>query len=140
METFRTAAAILQQQCGDAINTYIISMTTEGAQLLEVLLLAREARLFRPREGVSQLHIVPLFETPDALQWRGRCLDSFHFSRALTPSYNSGLECQRAVTPEQSGTPAMPTAERQAPLRATGRGLGRTRWQAVIRNHWGKSA
>ena len=51
IQTFRTAAAILEQQCPEALGTYIISSTTEPAHLLEVLLLAREARLFRPGGG-----------------------------------------------------------------------------------------
>ncbi len=68
IETFRTVAALLDQQCPEAIGTYIISSTTEPAHLLEVLLLAREARLFRPAEGVSRLDIVPLFEALEPLQ------------------------------------------------------------------------
>ena len=51
VQTFRTIAAILERQCPDAIRTYIISMATEPAHLLEVLLLAREAGLFRPARG-----------------------------------------------------------------------------------------
>jgi phosphoenolpyruvate carboxylase len=62
VRTFRTAAAILEQQAPEALHTYIISSTTEPVHLLEVLLFAREARLFRPEEGVSRLDIVPLFE------------------------------------------------------------------------------
>jgi phosphoenolpyruvate carboxylase len=66
--TFRTMAAILEQQCPGALATYIISSTTEPAHLLEVLVLAREARLFRPAEGISRIDIVPLFEALDPLQ------------------------------------------------------------------------
>ena len=68
VETFRTIAAILEQQCPEAIETYIISGATESAHLLEVLLLAREARLFRPADGVSRLNIVPLFEDLQSLR------------------------------------------------------------------------
>ena len=67
IETFRTMAAILAQQCPEALGTYIISSTTEPAHLLEVLLLAREARLFRPADGVSRIDIVPLFEALEPL-------------------------------------------------------------------------
>ena len=68
VETFRTIAAVLEQQCPEAMETYIISGATESAHLLEVLLLAREARLFRPADGVSRLNIVPLFENLESLR------------------------------------------------------------------------
>jgi phosphoenolpyruvate carboxylase len=76
IETFRITAAILEQQCPDAMGTYIISSTTQPAHLLEVLVLAREARLFSPapapgqegERGISRLDIVPLFEALEPLQ------------------------------------------------------------------------
>ena len=55
VQTFRTMAAILEQQCDASIDDYIISGTTEPAHLLEVLLLAREARLFRPADASAGL-------------------------------------------------------------------------------------
>ena len=67
IETFRAASAILEHQCPEAIENYIISGTGDAAHLLEVLLLAREARLFRPADGVSRVNIIPLFETLEAL-------------------------------------------------------------------------
>ncbi len=66
--TFRRVAAILEQLAPEAVENYIISMTMEPAHLLEVLLMAREAGLHRPDEGVSRLNIVPLFETLNELQ------------------------------------------------------------------------
>jgi phosphoenolpyruvate carboxylase len=68
VETFRTMAAILEQQCPEAIDTYIVSGATEPAHLLEVLLLAREARLFQPDAGISRLNLVPLFEAHAPLE------------------------------------------------------------------------
>jgi len=68
VQTFRTIAAVLEQQCPAAIESYIISGTTEPANLLEVLLLAREARLFCPAEGISRLDFVPLLEARESLQ------------------------------------------------------------------------
>ncbi len=68
IQTFRAIAAVLEQQCPEAIETYIISGAGEPAHMLEVLLFAREARLFRPAEGVSLLNIVPLFETLEPLR------------------------------------------------------------------------
>lgn len=68
VETFRTIETILEHQCPEAIENCIISGTGDAAHLLEVLLLAREARLFRPADGVSRVNIIPLFETLDALR------------------------------------------------------------------------
>ncbi|MDY3556346.1 phosphoenolpyruvate carboxylase [Gemmata sp. JC717] len=68
VRTFRTMAAVLEQRCPEALGTYIISSTTEPAHLLEVLLFAREARLFRPAEGVSRIDVVPLFEALEPLR------------------------------------------------------------------------
>lgn len=67
VQTFRTVAALLENQCPEAIENYVISGATEPAHVLEVLLLAREARLFRPAEGISRLNIVPLFESLEPL-------------------------------------------------------------------------
>lgn len=67
VQTFRTLSSILEQQCPEAVEYYIISGCQEPAHLLEVLLLAREARLFRPEDGISRLHIVPLFEDSASL-------------------------------------------------------------------------
>jgi phosphoenolpyruvate carboxylase len=68
IRTFRTMAAVLEQRCPEAMGTYIISSTTDPAHLLEVLLLAREARLFQPAAGVSRIDIVPLFEALEPLR------------------------------------------------------------------------
>lgn len=63
VETFRTIAAVLEQWSPEQIQTYIVSMTTGASDVLGVLLLAKEAGLYRPKEGLSRLHIAPLFET-----------------------------------------------------------------------------
>ena len=68
IQTFRTAAAIIDQLSPDTLHTYIISMSTGASDLLAVLLLAREAGLFDPANGISRLDIVPLFETGDDLK------------------------------------------------------------------------
>lgn len=68
IRTFRTMAAIIEQRCPDALGTYIISSTTEAVHLLEVLVFAREARLFHPFRGTSRIDIVPLFEALEPLR------------------------------------------------------------------------
>jgi phosphoenolpyruvate carboxylase len=68
IQTFRTVSALLEQQCAESIENYIISGATQPSDVLEVLLLAKEARLFRPHESVSRINVVPLFEALDPLR------------------------------------------------------------------------
>lgn len=59
----------LQEEFGVEIcRTYIISMSHEASDLLEVLLLAKESGLFDPTTATGTLHVIPLFETVDDLQ------------------------------------------------------------------------
>jgi phosphoenolpyruvate carboxylase len=59
----------LQQEFGPRIcRTYVISMSHTVSDLLEVLLLAKEAGLVDPVEKRSQLLVIPLFETVEDLQ------------------------------------------------------------------------
>lgn len=59
----------LQQEFGPRIcRTYVISMSHTVSDLLEVLLLAKEAGLVDPVEKTSQLLVIPLFETVEDLQ------------------------------------------------------------------------
>ena len=68
IETFRMLR-YLQQEFGIGIcHTYVISMSNHGSDLLEVLLLAKEAGLYDPFTGVGTLNVVPLFETVEDLQ------------------------------------------------------------------------
>jgi phosphoenolpyruvate carboxylase len=68
LATFHVIRAAIER--GDAaIGSYIVSMTHSVSDMLEPLLIAREAGLFRVRDGVTEsaLDIVPLFETIDDL-------------------------------------------------------------------------
>ena len=68
IETMRIVRK-LQQEFGQKIcQTYIISMTKSVSDLLEVLLLAKEAGLYDPATGISTIHVIPLFETVDDLK------------------------------------------------------------------------
>lgn len=68
IETFRIVRS-LQQEFGVKIcQTYIISMCRDVSDVLEVLLLAKEARLFDPAIAVGSIQVVPLFETVEDLQ------------------------------------------------------------------------
>ncbi|WP_320677711.1 phosphoenolpyruvate carboxylase [Prochlorococcus sp. MIT 1300] len=59
----------LQEEFGSRIcGTYVISMSHTVSDLLEVLLLAKEAGLVDPSAGNADLLVVPLFETVEDLQ------------------------------------------------------------------------
>ncbi|MDP8964053.1 MAG: phosphoenolpyruvate carboxylase [Cyanobacteriota bacterium] len=103
IETFRMLRQ-LQQEFGLRIcQTYIISMSHEASDLLEVLLLAKEAGLYDPGTGKSNVRVVPLFETVDDLKrapavmstlfdlplYRA-CLAGGHDSSAASPQPNPG--------------------------------------------------
>ncbi|KPQ39922.1 MAG: phosphoenolpyruvate carboxylase [Phormidium sp.] len=68
IETFRIVR-LLQQEFGTELcQTYIISMSRQASDLLEVLLLAKEAGLYDPATGTGTLQVVPLFETVEDLK------------------------------------------------------------------------
>ncbi|MBF2076165.1 MAG: phosphoenolpyruvate carboxylase [Synechococcales cyanobacterium C42_A2020_086] len=70
-ETIQTLRMVrkLQQEFGPEIcQTYIISMSHHVSDMLEVLLLAKEAGLYDPATGTGTLQVVPLFETVEDLQ------------------------------------------------------------------------
>ncbi len=62
LRTFRLVAHAWARNGDEAIQSYVISMTTEASHALEALLLAKDAGAF------GKLHIVPLFETIDDLR------------------------------------------------------------------------
>ncbi|KGF73662.1 phosphoenolpyruvate carboxylase [Neosynechococcus sphagnicola sy1] len=68
IETFRMLRRLQQEFGVDICHTYIISMSHEVSDLLEVLLLAKEAGLYDPATGCGSLQVVPLFETVEDLR------------------------------------------------------------------------
>jgi phosphoenolpyruvate carboxylase len=65
--TFRMVRK-LQREFGPHIcKTYVISMSHDVSDMLEVLLLAKESGLYDPATGISSLQVVPLFETVEDL-------------------------------------------------------------------------
>lgn len=70
-ETIETVRMVrqLQEEFGKEIcQTYIISMSNDVSDILEVLLLAKEAGLYDPVTGISGIQVVPLFETVEDLK------------------------------------------------------------------------
>ncbi|MBD1846414.1 phosphoenolpyruvate carboxylase [Cyanobacteria bacterium FACHB-63] len=68
IETFRMVRKLQQEFGIDICHTYIISMSHDVSDLLEVLLFAKEAGLYDPVTGVGAIQVVPLFETVEDLQ------------------------------------------------------------------------
>jgi phosphoenolpyruvate carboxylase len=68
IETFRMVAKVQQEFSVAICNNYVISMNRSVSDILEVLLLAKEAGLYDPATGKGSLSIAPLFETVEDLQ------------------------------------------------------------------------
>jgi phosphoenolpyruvate carboxylase len=98
IETLRTLRHLQMEFGVDICQTYIISMTNDASDVLEVLLLAKEAGLYDPATASNSLRIVPLFETVEDLKNAPGIMDSLFslpFYRAtLAGSYHSLKELQ----------------------------------------------
>lgn len=103
IETFRILQQ-MQAEFGQKIcNTYIISMSRQTSDLLEVLLFAKESGLFSPETGGGSLMVVPLFETVEDLVRAPRILEQlfslplYHSYLADLTSMEAGLNCLQEV-------------------------------------------
>jgi phosphoenolpyruvate carboxylase len=94
IRTFRAVRDLLHGRHRGAIEAYIISGTEGAADLLEVLLLMKEARLAHAGGEGAQLRIVPLFEAGATLRDAAATMDAA-LSRSV---YRAAL---RAVGDEQ---------------------------------------
>jgi len=68
IDTFRVVKQMQREFGQEICQTYIISMSHDVSDVLEVLLLAKEAGLYDPSTGEGTLQVVPLFETVEDLQ------------------------------------------------------------------------
>ena len=68
IETFRMARRLHQEFGAGICHSYIISMCRDVSDMLEVLLLAKEAGLYDPATWTSSIQPVPLFETVEDLK------------------------------------------------------------------------
>ena len=85
--TFRTLRTTLEDRDRGAIQTYIVSGSEGPADILEVLLLMKEASLCRAGGAMARLRVVPLFEAGATLlaapQTMERLLDMPVYREAL---------------------------------------------------------
>jgi phosphoenolpyruvate carboxylase len=119
IETFRIVRK-LQQEFGQEIcQTYIISMTKSVSDLLEVLLMAKEAGLYDPATGISTLHVIPLFETVDDLKNAPAVMKQL-FELPLYRSVLSGgykiLHCEMPTNSEHPNYKTTPEALQEVML------------------------
>jgi phosphoenolpyruvate carboxylase len=68
IETFRMIRRLQEEFGINICRTYVISMCHDASDILEVLLLSKEAGLYDPVTGAGTLEVVPLFETVDDLR------------------------------------------------------------------------
>ncbi|MDB9493831.1 phosphoenolpyruvate carboxylase [Spirulina major CS-329] len=68
IETFQMVRRLQKEFGPNICQTYVISMSNDVSDVLEVLILAQEAGLYDPVTGKSSIQIVPLFETVDDLK------------------------------------------------------------------------
>jgi phosphoenolpyruvate carboxylase len=109
IETLRVLRQ-LQTEFGEEIcQTYIISMTNDVSDILEVMLLAKEAGLYDPVTGIMALRISPLFETVDDLRKAPAIMQAlFEFSvyrTALAGGYDC-VDVREHMPSQQSKFPA----------------------------------
>jgi phosphoenolpyruvate carboxylase len=75
LEIMRTAASLQRRYGRDCVRTYIVSKSSDVSDVLEAAVLAKEAGLLRPLDGVLDLDLVPLFETIADLRNAGPVMD-----------------------------------------------------------------
>lgn len=68
IETLRIVRSLQQEFSINICKTYIISMCRSVSDVLEVLLLAKEAGLYDPGTAIGSIQVVPLFETVEDLR------------------------------------------------------------------------
>ncbi len=113
VETFHMLKK-LQREFGVGIcQTYIISMTNDASDVLEVMLLAQEAGLYDPGSGRITLRIVPLFETVDDLKSAPtvmkKLFESKLYRAALAGGYDklASSESDKSNKPQEISLPSL---------------------------------
>ncbi|WP_375340331.1 phosphoenolpyruvate carboxylase [Okeania sp.] len=98
IDTFRMLRQLQIEFGKEICQTYIISMSRDVSDMLEVLLLAQEAGLYDPATGASDLLVVPLFETVEDLRNAPRVMDDLF----KLPLYRAALAGGYDKLPEES--------------------------------------
>lgn len=99
INTFRMIRRLQEEFGVEICRTYIISMSHDASDLLEVLLLAKESGLFDPTTASGTLHVIPLFETVDDLQ-RAPGVMTQLFDLAFYRNYLVDAQASQEPSPE----------------------------------------
>ncbi len=110
VETLRMVRQLHQEFGPDICFSYVISMSHHVSDLLEVLLLAREAGLYDPATGLSSIQPVPLFETVEDLQ-RAPAVMGELFEIPLYLNLLRGRASQSQPGADTAGPPPVPLQE-----------------------------
>jgi phosphoenolpyruvate carboxylase len=117
IETVRVVKALQQEFGFNICHTYIISMCREVSDVLEVLLLAKEAGLYEPGTGVGSILVVPLFETVEDLRHSTNVMQELFalpLYRALLAGGYAAVK-EKQVSPEEqenrSASPLTPNLQ-----------------------------
>ncbi|MEM8777917.1 MAG: phosphoenolpyruvate carboxylase [Cyanobacteria bacterium P01_G01_bin.49] len=108
IETMRMLRYLQQEFSLDICQTYIISMTNDVSDVLEVLLLAKEAGLYDPGTSTTTIRIVPLFETVDDLKRAPEIMGALFklplYRAALAGGYDQLNDADNLTLPELQPT------------------------------------
>lgn len=102
--TLRMVRQLHQEFGPDICFSYVISMSHHVSDMLEVLLLAKEAGLYDPVTGLSAIQPVPLFETVEDLQRAPSAMQEL-FEIPLYIKMLQGRATQVAANPVSTSTP-----------------------------------
>jgi phosphoenolpyruvate carboxylase len=108
----------LHQEFGpDICFSYVISMSHHVSDMLEVLLLAKEAGLYDPATSMSSIQPVPLFETVEDLQRAPAVMQEvFEIPLYLTMLQGSGRSAATWLVPKPMAEPCCSAARGDAGL------------------------
>ncbi|ELR97107.1 phosphoenolpyruvate carboxylase [Gloeocapsa sp. PCC 73106] len=98
IETLDILKRLQKEFSKDICQTYIISMSHDVSDILEVLLLAKEMGIYDPATCSGSLRIVPLFETVDDLKHAPEVMSTL-FSIPLYRAYLEGGTEKQGLTP-----------------------------------------
>jgi phosphoenolpyruvate carboxylase len=77
LDLVETVRQVQDDYGNQVIESWIVAMTRDIDDLLAVLVLAKEAGLVVPEEGISRISVVPLFEEIEDLRRSHEVMDSF---------------------------------------------------------------